>query len=113
MTTTDDVIRLAREADCFCVNLTGDLAKSIERLGRLIELAKAEALAEQWQPIETAPQQTRVLVTWDDTWKRGAPHIEVCETGEEGLWFYSYDGEEPVSPPTHYRPLPPPPSNKK
>lgn len=63
-----------------------------------------------WQPIETAPRDgTQVLATWYDTWKRGAPHVEVCETGDVGVWFYSYDGDRPRTPPTHWMPLMPPP----
>lgn len=63
-----------------------------------------------WQPIETAPKNgTKILVAWINQWKTG-PHIEVCETGEEGGWFYSYDGDQPQSDPTHWMPLPEPPT---
>jgi Protein of unknown function (DUF551) len=64
-----------------------------------------------WQKIETAPKDgTRVLATWAQTWTQSGPHVEACEVGEAGLWFYSYDGDEPGTPPTHWMPLPPPPS---
>ena len=63
-----------------------------------------------WQPIATAPRNgTRVLATWDYTWQQSGMHIEVCETGEQGEWFYSYDGDMPTKPPTHWMPLPAPP----
>ncbi len=59
---------------------------------------------EAWQPIETAPSGP-VLATWATTWPK-APHIEVCERGELGGWFYSYDGDAPNDEPTHWMPLP-------
>ena len=70
-------------------------------------------VAQQWQPIETAPKDgTRVLATWDYTWCQSGPHAEVCETNESGEWFYSYDGDGPQKPPTHWMPLPAPPKPK-
>lgn len=64
-----------------------------------------------WKPIKKAPKDgTQVLVTWLHTWGENAPHIEVCETGEGGQWFYSYDGDSPSTPPTHWMPLPEPPT---
>lgn len=66
-----------------------------------------------WKPIETAPEDgTRVLATWSSTWAQGSPHVEVCECGEAGEWFYSYDGDAPGLPPTHWMPLPKPPQEK-
>ncbi len=63
-----------------------------------------------WRPIETAPKDgTRILATWDETWRNDRPHIEVCEAGEEGGWFYGYYGDAPAIPPTHWMPLPEPP----
>ena len=35
--TRDDVIRLAREADCIHVNLSGDMAMATERLSRFAD----------------------------------------------------------------------------
>jgi len=56
----------------------------------------------QWQPIETAPKDgTQILVTWADTWDTGGPHIELCEYGGE-RWMYTYDGDCPSEPPTHW-----------
>ena len=48
-----------------------------------------------WQPIETAPKVVgaTILATWDSTWGQGAQHIESCELGDEGRWFFSYDGD--------------------
>lgn len=65
-----------------------------------------------WQPINTAPRDgTRILATWAHTWRTG-PHIEVLETGEEGYWFYTFDGDAPVEEPTHWMPLPPDPNKE-
>ena len=44
ITTQPDIIRLAREADCQHVNLTGDHAKAVERLTRFSTLVIADFL---------------------------------------------------------------------
>ena len=65
--------------------------------------------AEGWRPIESAPRDgTKVLAAW-----AGTDHAEVCECGDEGRWFYSYDGDSPTErqgEPTHWQPYAPPPS---
>lgn len=77
----------------------------------VMKTAELKALRAGWQPIETAPRDgTQVLATWGYTWEVNRPHVEVCETGEEGIWFYSYDGHSPQVPPTHWMPLPEPPT---
>lgn len=53
--TRDDVIRLAREADCIHVNLSGDMAMATERLSRFAE-AMIESVA---QHIETSSDRYR------------------------------------------------------
>ena len=69
-------------------------------------LARLSA-ADEWRPIATAPAHgVRVLATWDNTWSKGGEHIEVCEAGERGEWFYSFDCDAPATEPTHWMPLP-------
>jgi len=121
MTTTEHVIELALDAGCSHVNLTGDRAMAIQRLSRLISLAKAEALAEGWELIESAPLNETVLVyppTWpsktcstaqfnDDKYsKKPRPYWE----REDALGLVN---KSRLTPPTHWRPLPPPPSMKE
>lgn len=68
----------------------------------------------KWQPIETAPRDgTRILATWAYTWSQSGVHIEACEFGESGGWFYTYDGDAPSTPPTHWMPLPEPPEQEQ
>ena len=77
-----------------------------DALGRLSEEA-------EWQPIATAPAPgVRVLATWDNTWNTEGEHIEVCEAGECGEWFYSFDGDAPTTAPTHWMPLPAAPDDR-
>ncbi len=69
-------------------------------------LARLSA-ADEWRPIATAPAHgVRVLATWNNTWSKGGEHIEVCEAGERGEWFYSFDCDSPATEPTHWMPLP-------
>ena len=76
-------------------------------------LARLSA-ADEWRPIATAPAHgVRVLATWDNTWSKGGEHIEVCEAGERGEWFYSFDCDSPATEPTHWMPLPAAPITKE
>ena len=76
-------------------------------------LARLSA-ADEWRPIATAPAHgVRVLATWDNTWSKGGEHIEVCEAGERGEWFYSFDCDAPATEPTHWMPLPAAPITKE
>lgn len=129
MTPTSEVIRLAREAGLvlMCDMADGYIrdGKYANQLARLISLAKAEALAEGWQPIETAPKDgTEVLLHGDGRTTYGqwvAPskmprlHYQDGFAPEE-VWdefdphWASWDGGfTDEHPPTHWRPLPPPP----
>ena len=66
-----------------------------------------------WQPIETAPKDGGVLLgTWFSTWnQQSAIHIEtVCFSF--GKWIYAYDGDSCPQPPTHWMPIPPPPTQE-
>lgn len=65
----------------------------------------------EWQPIGTAPRDGRhVLVTWKSTWSESGPHIELCYWAAE-QWNYSYDGDAPNTPPTHWQAMPEPPKD--
>lgn len=64
--TRDEIIRMAREADCMHVNLYGDQAMAIERLTRfaaLVAAAEREACAkicdEQYMRARTSPDAVR------------------------------------------------------
>ncbi|WP_019573403.1 hypothetical protein [Curvibacter lanceolatus] len=128
MTPTSEVIRLARETKVIPV-LTGgpkaDYFKLIEDFAaRLISLAKEEALAEGWQPIETAPKDGTSIIGWHA--KYGARETKMNFYGEgsqgyadhmagKGPLECGWDWSEPKNgwgfswEPTHWRPLPPPP----
>lgn len=54
-----------------------------------------------WQPIETAPKRTYVLVAWA-TKKTWPP--EVLQQGDDGVWFNEDDSA--FRTPTHWMPLP-------
>lgn len=63
--------------------------------------------ASLWQPIASAPQDgTHILGGWRETWPKN-PHAEAVYF-DEGSWWYSYDGDGPARPPTHWQPLPEP-----
>lgn len=69
-----------------------------------------------WQPIETAPKDGTVIVaTWQDTWAdvgTKSPHIHIEGMYfAEGSWWYSYDGDGPSRPPTHWMPRPDAPAS--
>lgn len=56
-----------------------------------------------WQPIETAPREERILL-WDGKWVSTGAFIEYESIG----WLMDcYDTERPT--PTHWQPLPSPP----
>ena len=62
-----------------------------------------------WKPICEAPRDgTKVLGTWASTWP-DSPHIEAVTCNGE-YWWYAYDGDSPSVPPTHFQPLPEPPT---
>lgn len=64
-----------------------------------------------WKLIKTAPQDgTTIVATWLDTWadtgtRSQNVHIEAMYWSEDS-WWYSYDGDGPARPPTHWMPLP-------
>lgn len=72
--------------------------------GDLVELANLLAFAPQWQPIETAPKDGRRLLLWWPEW---------CDEPIKGWWADGYwqciDAVVEEGP-THWMPLPPPPT---
>lgn len=60
----------------------------------------------KWQPIETAPEDTYVLV-WSPEYYCYEYGIAVLG-GEEGYWL-TYEGDLPLATPTHWMHLPEPP----
>ena len=65
-------------------------------------------IADQWQPIETAPRAGELVLTWNGNRLHVAQHDRV-----EGDWVSSFKTVTKrltVQPaPTHWMPLPPPP----
>jgi hypothetical protein len=127
--TTNEVIRLAREAGIEFNEhrgLTGRLntlthgSQTLKAISKLIELAKAEALAEQWEDINSAPKDGTKFDAWDGDvrWTDvfwGIPTYAnlsdrawvIAEEMAYGIEFVQLFGL------THWRPLPPPPSMKE
>jgi len=72
----------------------------------------------EWQPIETAPKNTHVIIGCSGSASQEARwlHARVVGDGNEG--WYSSDSDVTgynswrVNPPTHWMPLPPPPEAK-
>lgn len=70
-----------------------------------------------WQPIETAPQEERVLI-WTDTRKDADDFRyvhQVCEgehviLAQVGILYGSEWTKELIGKPTHWQPLPSPPT---
>ena len=75
------------------------------------------AQVEGWRPISTAPKDGTHIIAYRPS---VPPHIEgmywaAYEEGDiPGAWHWSCDGESPTNnPPTHWMPLPPPPTSVK
>jgi hypothetical protein len=65
----------------------------------------------KWQTIDTAPDDLAILATWSDTWKEKNAGVHVEAMRKYGpYWSYVYDGDSPERPPTHWMPLPDPPT---
>jgi hypothetical protein len=76
---------------------------------QLAEIAAGRAVvvpveATEWQPIETAPIDEKVLVSY---WAYGEPGTERCVEAAyfKGHHWYDID-DDPIHTPTHWRPLP-------
>jgi len=82
-----------------------------------------------WQPIETAPKDGTPFLAWYDKTAYGVPLswailrwcAEYNDGGvfKDGAWAtfrgedYGWDAHIPCFPPTHWKPLPAPPSGSK
>ena len=68
----------------------------------------------QWQPIETAPKDgTRILAYWPDTYgNNSAVQVETWwgPWGKASTWQSAFEWADGACVPTHWMPLPPPPS---
>jgi len=71
-------------------------------------------IADQWQPIETAPKDWTDVILFDE--ERDPPVFEgyfSMEDGGRNCWMENQGmGSEPVNP-THWMPLPSPPRTKE
>lgn len=111
-------------------DVIADLHDEIERLERSLSHALAAAARSGWLPIESAPKEVELLGWREDcgpllimhtSYDRFASERECDETDEETLfqkdWFGAsipggFQRLEGSETPTHYMPLPPPPSTK-
>jgi hypothetical protein len=53
------------------------------------------------------PLEVKVLARWDDG---HIEDVEFSDDGEDDIYHFTYDGEVLDAEPTHWMPLPPPPS---
>lgn len=60
-----------------------------------------------WQPIETAPREEWVLCLWKSGFTEKAL---LTNDGEDYCYHTLWDGEQHRCMPTHWMPLPPPPT---
>jgi hypothetical protein len=65
-----------------------------------------------WQPIETAPKDGRIILGWQGNkgrWQgRGIHEVRWSNDGYIDGWFCIYDEDEQTNP-SHWMPLPEPP----
>jgi len=92
------------------------LSELADAVARAIIEAEAKGAERQWQPIETAPRDGSWIEVFCPSYivnpVRPAQFIHDVGLGED-IWGYAGDGYEyPVGPeaPTHWQPLPAPPS---
>lgn len=65
-----------------------------------------------WQPIETAPRNERVLVWWP-FWSTVSPVVAMLDTDVQHWRLIYVQLEQATWPtPTHWMPLPPPPATE-
>jgi len=78
-------------------------------------MTKNEELRSQWQPIETAPKDQTVMVWWGEGcwWGRKSRTIPVGAVFPKGpyAWTVKFGDGLRVADPTHWMPLPQPPTN--
>lgn len=84
----------------------GNLARLPDTLERIIA-----AHVPGWQPIETAPKDREIVVT---AWANGTPNTErfyaIVKWVELSQGWETDESYGPIHTPTHWLPLPPPPS---
>ncbi len=71
-----------------------------------LQALRLSATAREWQPIETAPLETAVLVIWADMHKGGSPPSHSYDVAVRRIvgWFLS--GDHCPTAPSHWQPLP-------
>lgn len=62
----------------------------------------------EWQPIETVPIQTKVLILFKNSGHVEDAYFSPCEDGE-GVYYTLFDGETMNDFPTHWMPFLEPP----
>ena len=83
-----------------------ELATHIERLQSRVGLLECQLNDMSWQPIETAPKDCKTQVL---AWCKDYDHLFIVNyTGTEGMWYVSCS--EGYIRPTHWMPLPRPPT---
>lgn len=111
----EEILKAARKADAEFYS-DPDLEDEIEQilLGRRdhwaeIQVAcmaiQADRQRDQWQPIETAPQNgTRIILMWEP-FGGVSEHVELGRWSERSGWVNTY-GHAFTGYPTHWMPLP-------
>ena len=108
----DELIARVREEETARDNATSGFQRSVhgvflEQAAPLLAEALEQALrAQEWQPIETAPRDG----TWIQGWGSGAWCPEMRWSDQCDDWVDSYDLEPTNFQPTHWQPIPKPPT---
>jgi hypothetical protein len=75
------------------------------------QLAEARAaLSKPWKPIETGPKDRKLFLGWAPCLE-GPPNYCLCQYSPSS-GFFTYDPFENLQTPTHWMPLPPPPTEE-
>jgi hypothetical protein len=75
------------------------------------QLAEARAaLSRPWKPIETGPKDRKLFLGWAPCLE-GPPNYCLCQYSPSS-GFFTYDPFENLQTPTHWMPLPPPPTEE-
>ena len=114
-----DIEAKAREiANLFCNPLRYAYEReAVEiKIATALREAKSQALTD-WQPIETAPKDGTEVLLWTDEYPR-VVSASYREFGEWEGWTFTDEALADIQPegprePSHWMPLPPPPSEVK
>lgn len=95
----------------FMVTATPSVVLAFVAAHRALQERVDGAEKDEWQPIETAPSGTEVLLCAMPTWYRdetsyGVGTVEIWAEGAGSDWQWAFS-------PTHWRPLPEPPARTK